>query len=180
MRNNGKVFYGNCDTFLYLGGNEESTFEYVSKLLGKETLDIDSHSRSMGRNGSYSTSFQRIARELLTLDEVRLVDNQYAILFIRGERPVIDKKFDIMKHKNAKISGVGKGEPYEEDYLKYAEATLKFNTEDLKQIDFKEFKEIRELSSDYEILSEEEIEQYLEERKESENKKGNEENEKEE
>jgi len=175
LRNNGKAFYGNCDTFLYLGGNEESTFEYVSKLLGKETLDIDSHSKSMGRNGSYSTSFQRIARELLTLDEVRLVDNQYAILFIRGERPVIDKKFDIMKHKNAKISGVGKGEPYGEDYLKYVEATLKFNTEDLKQIDFKEFKEIKELSSDYEFLSEEEIEKYLEEKEQ--NKEGNKENE---
>jgi len=90
---------GNCDTFLYLGGNEFSTFEYVSKLLGKETIDVNSYGKSGGRNGNFSTNFNISGRELLTPDEIRKLDNKYAILFVRGERPIIDRKYDVT-HKN--------------------------------------------------------------------------------
>ena len=83
---------GNCDEFLYLGGNEQSTHEYVSKLLGKATIDTNTYGKSMGRSGSYSTNYQQSGRELLAPDEVRLLDNEYALLFVRGERAVLDKK----------------------------------------------------------------------------------------
>lgn len=86
---------GNCDEFLYLGGNEQSTHEYVSKLLGKETIDTNTYGQSKGRNGSYSVNYQLTGRELLTPDEVRMLDNKYCLLFIRGERPVMDEKYDI-------------------------------------------------------------------------------------
>ena len=103
---------GNCDEFLYLGGNEQSTHEYVSKLLGKETIDTNSYGQSKGRNGSYSTNWQLTGRELMTPDEVRMLDNRYALLFIRGERPVEDLKFDILKHPNIALTTDGGAEPY--------------------------------------------------------------------
>ena len=103
---------GNCDEFLYLGGNEQSTHEYVSKLLGKETIDTNSYGQSKGRNGSYSTNWQLAGRELMTPDEVRMLDNWYALLFIRGERPVEDLKFDILKHPNIALTADGGAEPY--------------------------------------------------------------------
>ena len=102
---------GNCDEFLYLGGNEQSTHEYVSKLLGKETIDTNSYGQSKGRNGSYSTNWQLAGRELMTPDEVRMLDNRYALLFIRGERPVEDLKFDILKHPNIALTADGGAGP---------------------------------------------------------------------
>ena len=95
---------GNCDEFLYLGGNEQSTHEYVSKLLGKETIDMNTYGQSRGRNGSYSTNWQITGRELMTTDEVRMLDNKYALLFIRGERPIMDLKYDILKHPNVDLT----------------------------------------------------------------------------
>ena len=103
---------GNCDELLYLGGNEQSTHEYVSKLLGKETIDLNTYGQSKGRNGSYSTNWQLAGRELMTPDEVRMLDNQYALLFIRGERPVMDRKYDILKHPNVKYTVDGGAAPY--------------------------------------------------------------------
>ena len=103
---------GNCDEFLYLGGNEQSTHKYVSELLGKETIDLNTYGKSTGHSGNYSTNYQLNGRELLTPDEVRLLDNKYAILFIRGERPVMDFKYDILKHPNVELSGDGKAKPY--------------------------------------------------------------------
>src|SRR5699024_6997265 len=91
---------GNCDTFLYLGGNEQSTHKYVSELLGKETIDLNTYGKSSGRSGNYSTNYQISGRELMTPDEVRMMDNRYALLFIRGERPIKDLKYDILKHPN--------------------------------------------------------------------------------
>lgn len=99
---------GNCDEFLYLGGNEQSTHKYVSELLGKETIDTNTFGKSTGRSGNYSTNYQISGRELLTPDEVRMLDNQYAILFIRGERPIMDFKYDIMKHPNVALTTDGK------------------------------------------------------------------------
>ena len=81
---------GNCDSKLYLGGNEQSTHEYISKELGKATIDTNTYGKSEGRSGSFTTNSQRTGRELLTSDEVRLLDNNYAVLFLKGERPVRD------------------------------------------------------------------------------------------
>ena len=103
---------GNADTFVYLGGNEQSTHEYVSKLLGKETISTTSSSQSKGRNGSFSQSTQQTGRELMTPDEVRLLDNRKAIVFVRGELPVIDEKYDLMKHPNIAYTEDGGATPY--------------------------------------------------------------------
>lgn len=103
---------GNADTLVYLGGNEQSTHEYISKLLGKETLSTTSSSQSKGRSGSFSQSTQQTGRELMTPDEVRLLDNRKAIAFIRGERPVIDEKYDLMKHPNIAFTEDGGAAPY--------------------------------------------------------------------
>ena len=103
---------GNCDEFLYLGGNEQSTHKYVSELLGKATIDTNTYGKSSGRSGSYSTNYQTAGRELMTPDEVRMLDNRYALLFIRGERPVKDLKFDILKHPFVKDTVDGDAKPY--------------------------------------------------------------------
>ena len=108
---------GNCDTFVYLGGNEQSTHEYVSKLMGKGTIDTTTHGLNKGKNGSYSDNYQQTGRELLTSDEVRMLDNRYALLFIRGERPIVDEKFDLTKHPNIKYTPDGGGKPYNHDGL---------------------------------------------------------------
>ena len=103
---------GNCDEFLYLGGNEQGSHKYVSELLGKETIDTNTYGKSKGRSGSYSTNYQQSGRELLTADEVRLLDNRYALLFIRGERPVLDEKYEITRHPNLALTVDGGAEPY--------------------------------------------------------------------
>lgn len=103
---------GNCDEFLYLGGNEQSTHEYVSKLLGKETIDTNTYGQSKGRSGSYSTNWQISGRELLMPDEVRLLDNRHALLFIRGECAVRDGKYDLMRHPNIRLTADGGGAQY--------------------------------------------------------------------
>lgn len=103
---------GNADTLLYLGGNEQSTHEYVSKLLGKETISTTSSSQSKGRSGSYSRSTQQTGRELLTPDEVRMLDNSKALVFIRGERPVMDDKYELMRHPNISLTEDGGAPPY--------------------------------------------------------------------
>ena len=98
---------GNCDEFLYLGGNEKETHKYVSELLGKETIDTNTYGQTKGKSGSYSTNFQQSGRELLQPDEVRMLDNQNALLFIRGERPILDAKYDLMKHPNIRYTDDG-------------------------------------------------------------------------
>ena len=103
---------GNSDTMLYLGGNESSTHEYISKALGKGTIDTHTHGRTKGRSGSYSTNTQMSGRELLAPDEVRRLDNRYAILFIRGAMPIMDEKVDLMSHPAIRYSSDGGGEPY--------------------------------------------------------------------
>ncbi len=104
---------GNADEFLYLGGMEQSTHEYVSKLLGKATLDMNTYSQSKGRSGNYTKNMQLTGRELLTPDEVRMLDNRYALLFIRGEKAVCDLKYDIVGHPNYKHMPESGGAVYE-------------------------------------------------------------------
>lgn len=150
---------GNCDEFLYLGGNEQSTHKYVSELLGKETIDLDTHGKSTGHSGNYSTNYQLSGRELMTPDEVRLLDNQYAILFIRGERPILDNKYDILKHPNVSKTTDGKEKPYFHGGTERAVASIIFaeNQEIVGNLE-----ELEEIESDYELISSEDIEVYLE------------------
>ena len=103
---------GNCDTILYLGGNESSTHKYISEMLGKATIDTKTHGQTKGKSGSYSTNFQMSGRELLTPDEVRKLDNRYALLFIRGASPVMDEKYDLMHHPAISRSSLGGAAPY--------------------------------------------------------------------
>ena len=133
---------GNCDEFLYLGGNEKETHKYVSELLGKETIDTNTYGQTKGRSGSYSVNFQQSGRELLTPDEVRLLDNRKAVLLVRGERPILDEKYDLHKHVNVKYTEDGGAPPYD-----YAKAPLSHEdvTIDTRRLD------------DYELLSAEEI-----------------------
>ena len=144
---------GNCDEFLYLGGNEQSTHKYVSEMLGKETIDTNTYGKSTGHGGNYSTNFQISGRELLTADEVRMLDNRYAILFIRGERPVIDLKYDILKHPNVALTADGKGKPY-----KHGEVTLDISSVQVLDIDPIAIKENKTEESTYELLSDEDFE----------------------
>lgn len=137
---------GNCDEFLYLGGNEQSTHKYVSELLGKETIDTNTYGLSRGRNGSYSTNYQQSGRELLTPDEVRMLDNRFALLFIRGERAVMDEKYDILKHPNLKLTVDGGSQPFRHGGVE--------NALDWKAVALNE-------EGDYELLSEEELEAML-------------------
>ena len=153
---------GNCDEFLYLGGNEQSTHKYVSELLGKETIDLNTYGKSTGHSGNYSTNYQLNGRELLTPDEVRLLDNKYAILFIRGERPVMDFKYDVLKHPNVELSGDGKAKPYIHGEVTESIATIDV---DLSNVVINQVKELtkkeEKLLDDYDIVSSEEIEKYF-------------------
>ena len=117
---------GNCDTFLYLGGNEASTHKYVSELIGKETIDTNSYNRSFGRSGNYTTNYQNTGRELLAPDEVRMLDNRYALLFIRGEKPLKDQKYDLLRHPNIKDTADGNGRRYSHSETNYESASLAF------------------------------------------------------
>lgn len=115
---------GNCDELLYLGGNETSTHKLISEsYLGKSTLWLDTYGRSRGHSGSYSTNNQITGRELLMPDEVRMLDNRYALLFIRGERPILDEKYDILKHPDVALTTDGKAEPYRHGGTENAVAT---------------------------------------------------------
>ena len=110
---------GNCDELLYLGGNEKETHKYLSELLGKETIDTNTYGQTKGKSGSYSINFQQSGRELLMPDEVRLLDNDYALLFVRGEHAVMDRKYDLLKHPNIRDTEDGGAPPYD-----YSEAPL--------------------------------------------------------
>ena len=109
---NWESIVGNCDEFLYLGGNEQGTHKYVSELLGKETIDTNSYGQNKGRNGSFTKNSQLQARDLMTPDEVRMLDNRYGILFIRGEYPVMDLKYDLMHHPKIAFTEEGGSEPF--------------------------------------------------------------------
>ena len=146
---------GNCDEFLYLGGNEQSTHKYISELIGKETLDTNTYGKSTGRNGNYSTNYQLTGRELMTPDEVRLLDNRYALLFIRGERPVIDEKYNIMRHPNVGGTADGKAGTFRHGIVTHSIAALVFD----EGIDPAKLPETKLPEGEvYELFSEEDLE----------------------
>ena len=158
---------GNCDEFIYLGGNEQSTHEYVSKLLGKETIDTNTYGQSKGRNGSYSTNWQIAGRELLMPEEVRMLDNRYSLVFIRGERPVRDFKYDILKHPNVKLTTDGGAEAYRHGEDTCSVATVRFDKELLKQAAEKDTDDA--VKHRFILLTEEELEDKFIELEEQEN-----------
>ena len=145
---------GNCDEFLYLGGNETSTHKLISEsYLGKSTIDTNTYGKSSGRNGNYSTNYQISGRELMTPDEVRMLDNRCALLFIRGELPIMDEKYDILKHPNVSLTTDGSAAPYEHGRTEHAVATLS-----LAGIPAEDIPDMEETEPDYELLSDEDIE----------------------
>jgi len=144
---------GNCDEFLYLGGNEDSTHELISKKLGKETISTDAFTDSKGKSGSHSKNTQLIGRNLMTPDEVRMLDNRYALLFIRGENAIMDEKYDLLKHPNITLTADGGADPYE-----HGIAPLSFDPESI----------IMDEES-YVVLSSDEILEMIEEQSEREN-----------
>ena len=143
---------GNCDEFLYLGGNEQSTHKYVSELLGKETIDTNTYGKSSGRSGNYSTNYQISGRELLTPDEVRMLDNRYAILFIRGELPVMDLKYDILKHPAVDLTADGKGGIYQ-----HGKVTSNVATIEVQYLDPDTLPDTEVSETTYELLSDEDF-----------------------
>lgn len=147
---------GNCDSKLYLGGNEQSTHEYISKELGKATIDTNTYGKSEGRSGSFTTNSQRTGRELLTSDEVRLLDNNYAVLFLKGERPVQDRKFNLLKHPRIKQTMDGGREPYIHGQVNHF---------------IEDWQNILLSNNEYELLDVEETENYLKEIEENEENK---------
>ena len=137
---------GNCDELYYLGGNEQSTHKFISEYLGKETLDTNTYGKSTGHSGSYSTNYQQTGRELLTPDEVRLLNNEYGLLFIRGERPVMDRKYDLLKHPRINETADGYQKPY-----------IHGNASHYIQ----DWQNILLTDSEYELLSDEEMDDYF-------------------
>lgn len=104
---------GNCDTLLFLGGgNEPESLEFMSKLLGKETISIRTRGQTRGRSGSSSINYQLTGRELMTPDEIRRMPTREALLLIRGESPVRDRKYNIKKHPNYRYTQDGGAKPY--------------------------------------------------------------------
>ena len=147
---------GNCDEFLYLGGNEQGTHKYVSELLGKATIDTNTYGKSTGHSGNYSTNYQNTGRELMTPDEVRMLDNRYAILFIRGERPILDEKFDILKHPNVGLTTDGNGKPYLHGAVDRAVASISLGDSLEGELTDDSLE-----SEDYELLSDEDLEEII-------------------
>ena len=156
---------GNCDEFLYLGGNETSTHKLISEnYLGKSTLWLDTYGKSTGHSGSYSTNNQITGRELLTPDEVRMLDNNLALLFIRGEAPLMDEKYDLLKHPNVKYTTDGGAPVYSHGGTENAVADMAIGR--LTPGDLAKIKEPETLC---ELLSDEDMEKIFQFKEEKQN-----------
>lgn len=120
-KDNYESIIGNCDTILFLGGQEQGTLEWISKKLGKETIRIQNSSRNFGNRGGSSLSYNTSGRELMMPDEISRMHTSYCILFIRGLYPFYGKKYNYPKHPNYKYTGDAKKS------LKY-DVAKEFNT----------------------------------------------------
>lgn len=162
--------------FYIYGGNEQSSFKYMSELLGKETIDTNTFGKSVGHSGSYSTNYQMAGRELLTQDEIRMLDNDKAILLIRGEKPIVDRKYNILKHPNVKDTTDGQAKPYEHGQTNRANVSiLKLEPDEIEGNVVKDIREIEQIGKiTTELLVDEEVENYyIMEEYENERKKEN-------
>ena len=130
---------------------------------GKQTIDTNTYGKSTGHTGSYSTNYQIAGRELLTPDEVRMIPNENALLFIRGEKPIIDKKYNTFEHPNFKYTEDGGYEPYIRK-LKNASSNISIlKNEDIEISNIKDIEEfVPQNIDDYEILVDDEIDLYFE------------------
>ena len=156
---------GNCDEFLYLGGNETSTHKLISEnYLGKSTLWLDTYGKSTGHSGSYSTNNQLTGRELMTPDEVRMLDNSLALLFIRGEAPLMDEKYDLLKHPNVKYTTDGGAPAYTHGGTEYAVAGLS-----VSRLTPADLANVQEPETTYELLSDEDMENIFQFKEEPQN-----------
>jgi type IV secretion system protein VirD4 len=149
---------GNCDSLLYLGGNEQATHKMVSELLGKATIDTNNYGKSTGYQGNYSTNWQIVGRELLTPDEVRMLDNRYALLFVRGERPIFDEKYDIMTHPKVRLTADGGKPLYRHGLAPKAKTSVTVKAQAPISQDA-EFANHTHAAKHYELLSEEDLEE---------------------
>lgn len=100
-----ETIIGNCDTLIYLGGQEYSTLEYISNILGKQTITVKNHSKSRGRGGGSQLSFNRSQRSLMNPDEIGNMDNTECIVKIRSVDPFLDRKYDYTKHPRYRYTG---------------------------------------------------------------------------
>ena len=145
---------GNCDEFLYLGGNETGTHKMIAEsYLGKQTIDLNTYGKSSGRSGNYSTNWQITGRELLDAAEVRMLDNRYALLFIRGEMPIMDEKYDLLNHPNVRYTPEKGGAPYVHGGTELSVGSLSVAAITGKEKNYVNLSEI-----EFELLSDEEIE----------------------
>ena len=154
---------GNCDTLLFLGGgNEPESLEFMSKLLGKETISIRTRGQTRGRSGSSSINYQLTGRELMTPDEIRRMPTREALLLIRGESPVRDRKYNIKKHPNYRYTQDGGAKPY----IHNPPPAPDYALTDLPYV-FRTLDDFRFLEDEYEQEKQEKMEnrrQYLRER----------------
>lgn len=154
---------GNCDTLLFLGGgNEPESLEFMSKLLGKETISIRTRGQTRGRSGSSSINYQLTGRELMTPDEIRRMSTREALLLIRGESPVRDRKYNIKKHPNYRYTQDGGAKPY----IHNPPPAPDYALTDLPYV-FRTLDDFRFLKDEYEQEKQEKMEnrrQYLRER----------------
>ena len=148
---------GNCDELLYLGGNEQSSHKFISEFMGKASIDTNTYGKSSGKNGNYSTNYQMLGRELMTPDEIRMLNDKYAILFIRGERPIKDLKYDILKHPNIKLTTDGKVKPYIHGQITNAIASISLELSNNET----SFSDIKEIENNYDIISSDDIDFYF-------------------
>ena len=147
---------GNCDTLLFLGGgNEPTSLEFVSKLLGKETVHTRTRGQTKGRSGSSSVNYQQTGRDLMTPDEIRMLPTNDALLFIRGELPVCDDKFDIMTHPLVSHTPDGGAPPYIHGSAEYAIAAITIHD---RLLPTDPVAVPSENETQYELLSNEELE----------------------
>ena len=129
---------GNCDSTLFLGGKEKSTLKEISELLGKETIDLYNQSENRGSQVSHGLSYQKLGKELMTQDELAVMDGGKCIFMLRGVRPFLSEKYDLTKHPNYRYTA--DADPKNvfdmERYMKKQRAVVKpMDTFDVYEID---------------------------------------------
>lgn len=97
-KDNADTIAGNCDTTLFLGGKEKTTLKEISEILGKETIDLYNTGETRGKEHSHSLNYQKTGKELMSMDEISVMDGSKCILQLRGVRPFLSDKYDLTKH----------------------------------------------------------------------------------
>ncbi|HKM34726.1 MAG TPA: type IV secretory system conjugative DNA transfer family protein, partial [Lachnospiraceae bacterium] len=142
-KDNADTIIGNCDSMIFLGGKEKTTLKDLSETLGKETIDMFNTSDTRGTQRSYGLNYQKLGKELMSMDELAVMDGGKCILQLRGVRPFLSNKYDITKHPNYKyLSDYDKRNTF--DIEKYLSTKLKLKSDevyDVYEIDLKDEKE---------------------------------------